>query len=136
MQFLQTLAGILSNAYIYYMLALGVWAGWLAIKDQPLGGNFFGAMWISSVLAGLSLLLGIVRVFNGAEFRAVFWLYELYFILVMPGVFALLKGRDDRQAAWFFAGVAIFSALASLSTLQRNVVLNDAALLLPLLPLL
>jgi hypothetical protein len=120
---------ILNNAYVLYCVALGLWAGWLWLRDQPLSGNFWGAMWLASLLAVFSLLIGVVRALGGAQFRTVFWLYELYFILVFPGTFALLRGQDDRRAAMYFAGVAIFSALAAISTADRNVILSNPALL-------
>jgi hypothetical protein len=126
---LATLSSIFANAYIMYCAALGGWAGLLALRNQPLSGAFFGASWLASGLALISLIVGIMRAIGVEQFRAVFWLYEIYFIIVMPGLFALLKGRDDRQAAWTFAGVAIFTALASISTIQRNVTLNPLLLL-------
>lgn len=129
MESLAPLTVILNNAYILYCLALGIWAGLLWLRDQPLSGNFWGAMWLASGLAVVSLIIGIMRAVGGAQFRAVYWLYEAYFILVLPGTFAMLRGRDDRNAAAIFAGIAIFTALAAVSTAQRNVILNPAVLL-------
>jgi hypothetical protein len=129
MESLAPLTVILNNAYILYCLALGIWAGMLWLRDQPLSGNFWGAMWLAAVLAAASLTIGIIRAVGGEQFRAVYWLYEVFFILVLPGTFALLRGRDDRNAAAIFAGIAIFSAFAAISTAQRNVILNPALLL-------
>ncbi|MBX3062903.1 MAG: hypothetical protein U0528_13280 [Anaerolineae bacterium] len=126
---LAPISAIINSTYVLYCFALGIWAGILYLRDLPLSGNFWGAMWLAPVLPAIELLLGIIRAVGGAEYRTVFWLYQIYFIIVLPGTFALLRGRDDRQAAAIFAGIAIFSALAAISTAQRNVILNPALIL-------
>jgi hypothetical protein len=134
MEQIAPISGILNNAYILYCLAMGVWAGLLWLREEPLSGNFWGAMWLASFLAAISLAVGIIRALGGAQFRTVYWLYEFYFILVLPGTFALLRGRDDRGAAAVFAGVAIFSAFAAISTGDRNIILNQPAATLLIAP--
>jgi hypothetical protein len=126
MESLAPFSVIFSNAYVLYCMAMGMWAALLWLRDQPLSGNFWGAMWLASALAVFSFVVGILRAAGGAQFRTVYWLYEVFFILVLPGTFALLRGRDDRGAAAIFAGVAFFSAFAAISTAQRNVILNPA----------
>lgn len=126
---LAPISAIINSTYVLYCFALGLWAGILYWRDQPLSGNFWGAMWLAPVLPTIELILGFIRAAGGAQYRTVFWLYEIYFIIVLPGTFALLRGRDDRQAAAIFAGIAIFSALAAISTAQRNVILNPALIL-------
>lgn len=112
---LATLGGIINTAYILFCFALGVWAGVLALRAQPLSGQFFGAMWTGAGLAVTALLIWLLRTLAGEQLRSVYLLYELYFVIVLPGTFALLRGRDDRAAALIFAGVAIFTALAAVS---------------------
>ena len=106
---------ILNNMMALYFLALGIWAGILTVRGKPLSGQFWGAMWLASIPPALGLVLGIVRALDGEQLRAVFWLYQMYFVIVLPGTFALLKGRDDRNAAMWFAGVCIFSALTAIA---------------------
>ncbi len=113
--FLDTLSAILSNAYILFCLALGLWAGLNALRGDGLSGNFWGAMWSGTLLGVAGLLVWLLRTLAGEDLRWVYFLYSLFFVLVLPGTFSLLRGRDDRTAATIFAGVAIFAALAAIS---------------------
>ena len=110
-----TLGTILNNAYILYCFGLGIWAGIQFLRSQNLGGQFWGAMWIASGLAVVGLVIWLARTLSGEDLRPVYVLYELYFIIVFPGTFALMRGRDDRVAAGLFSGIAIFTALAAIS---------------------
>ena len=110
-----TLSGIVNNAYILFCFALGIWSGMIWLRGGNLGGQFWGAMWTCTGMAAFNLLLWFGRAASGENLRWVYILYELYFVIVLPGTFALLRGRDDRVAAGIFAAVTIFSALAAIS---------------------
>lgn len=110
-----TLGSIINNAYIMFCFALGIWAALLALRSQPISGNFWGAMWSCTILAVIGLLVWLGRVASGEELRAVYFLYQLYFIIVFPGTFALMRGRDDRGAAMYLSGIALFTAFAAIS---------------------
>ena len=112
---LATLSEIVNRAYVLFSFALGIWSGVQWIRGGGLGGQFWGAMWTCTALAVISLFLWLGRALSGEQLRSVYLLYELYFIVVLPGTFALLRGRDDRVAAGIFAAVTIFSALAAIS---------------------
>ncbi|MCS6869941.1 MAG: hypothetical protein RML95_11690 [Anaerolineae bacterium] len=113
--FIDSLGLILSNAYTLFCLFLGLWAGSNALRGEGLSGNFWGAMWTATLLGIAGLIVWLLRTLANEPLRWVYFLYSLFFVLVMPGTFSLLRGRDDRTAAAVFAGVAIFAALASLS---------------------
>jgi len=115
MQFLDTLAGIFNNAYTLFCFMLGFWAGAIYLRNGKLGGDYWGAIWICALLAVAMLVVWLVRTLVGEQLRWVYLLYQLYFIVALPGTFAILRGRDDRVAAAIFAGVTIFSALAAIS---------------------
>src|SRR5258708_5894921 len=115
MSIFATLGGISNNAYILFCIALGIWAGVQFVRGQGLGGQFWGAMWTCSGLAGVGLLLWLARALSGEDLRSVYILYELFFVIVLPGTFALMRGRDDRLAAGIFSAVAIFAALSAIS---------------------
>jgi hypothetical protein len=51
-----------------------------------------------------------------------YFLYMAYLIVIMPGLFSMLRGRDDREAALYFALLAVFNVFVSLSMLQRGLV--------------
>lgn len=72
-------------------------------------------MWTRMGTTVFNLLLWLGRGVRGENVRPVYLLYELYSVIVLPGAFALLRGRDDRVTAGIFAAVTIVSALAAAS---------------------
>jgi hypothetical protein len=110
-----TLGDIINRAYILFTFALGIWAGVQFARRQNLGGQYWGAMWTCTGLAVFGLLVWLARTLSGEPLRAVYILYELFFIIVLPGTFALLRGRDDHVAAGIFCAIAIFAALSAIS---------------------
>ncbi len=110
-----TLSGIVNNAYILFCFVLGIWSAIIWLRGRNLDGQFWGAMWTCTGMAAVNLLLWLARAASGEDLRWVYVLYELYFVIVLPGTFALLRGRDDRVAAGIFAIVTIFSAFAAIS---------------------
>lgn len=111
---LQNLHTATNNAYILFCFALGVWAAYLGAQNMPLSGNFWGAMWTNSILAGIVSLIALILLVMGHEAnRDVYYLYAIYFVISLPGVFAIMKGNDNRRAAVFFAAVAFFNAAAA-----------------------
>jgi len=121
---LNDLHNILFNAHILYSLALGVWSAVMAYRNEPISGGFWGAVATITVLAGLVLLVGIIMTVQGLrpDRIVVYYLYMSWLIVIMPGLFTLLRGRDDRNAAVAFAILSFFNAATSLSMLQRHVV--------------
>ncbi len=113
--FLDILGAILNTAYILFNILLGLWAALNAARGQGLDGNFFGAMWLCTLIPVAGLVVWLLRSLAGENLRWVYVLYLAFFIVVLPGTFAILRGRDDRVAAAIFAGVAIFAALSAIS---------------------
>ncbi len=117
MAFLVALHTILTNAYTLFCFLLGFWALLITIRNQPIGGGFWGALVIGAVIAVVLLIVTLLLQLNGLP-PARGWLYYLYlafFVIVLPGTFALLRGRDDRTAAAIYTAVILFTALASLT---------------------
>lgn len=114
---------ILFNAYVMFSVILGVWSAVSAGRNQPLSGNFWGAVATISLLAAGILVVGVVMLLSGqrpADGRV--WLYILYMIflvVIMPGLFTLLRGRDDRGAALAFSLLAFFNAGVAVSMADR-----------------
>jgi hypothetical protein len=122
--FLNDLHSILFNAHIFFSLILGVWAAVTAGRGQSLAGNFWGAVATYVGLAGVILIVGIVMTVQGMrpERTTLYYLYMAYLVVIMPGLFTMLHGRDDRSAAIAFAVLAFFNASTSFSMIDRNVV--------------
>jgi hypothetical protein len=122
--FLNELHSILFNAHILFSLIMGVWAAVVAGRGQSLAGNFWGAVATYAGLAAVILLVGIVMTAQGMrpERTTLYYLYMAYLVVIMPGLFSLLHGRDDRSAAIAFAILAFFNASTSYSMIDRNVI--------------
>lgn len=111
---LQTLHEGFNNAYILFSFLLGLYAAYLGASDKPLSGNFWGAMWINTGLAALILLVAGMLYLSGVQaYRVVYYLYGVYFIISLPGVFTIMGGNDNRRAAFVFAVVAVFNSAAA-----------------------
>ncbi len=117
---------ILFNAHILFSLALGGWAAVTAGRRQAISGNYWGAIIVQSILAGMVLLVGIILTLMGYrpdnDRLTLYFLYMAWLVVIMPGLFSMLHGRDDRSAALAFAMLAFFNAGVSLSMLSRGIV--------------
>lgn len=105
---------ILNNAYILFSFALGAWCIIKLLRGQTtLDGNFWGAVVLCTGLAAAGLLLAVVLALTGVNARRwAYYLYAVFFVIVLPGTFSLLRGRDDRLAVIIF-GIVTFFAGAS-----------------------
>ena len=117
---------ILFNAHILYSLALGVWAAAIAARRDNISGHYWGAILTYAILAAVILVVGVVMLFSDMQPRSgrvvVYLLYMLWLAIIMPGLFSLLKGRDDRSAALAFALLGFFNFFTSLSMIERELV--------------
>jgi hypothetical protein len=118
--------GILFNAHIMFSVILGAWATAIAARNQAISGNYWGAVVTQSILAGAILLVGLILTFTGSRpidgRLGLYFLYMAWLVVIMPGLFSMLRGRDDRSAAFAFAVLAFFNAGVSLSMAQRGIV--------------
>jgi len=117
---------ILFNMQILYSILLGVWSAVLSARGQSLSGNFWGAIAVYAGLVGVNLLVGIILTAQGLRPRDgrlfLYFLYMIFLMIIMPGLFSMLQGRDDRQAGIAFAFLAFFNASVSFSMAQRDLV--------------
>jgi hypothetical protein len=120
---LNAVHSILFNAHILYSLALGVWAAMMAARNEPISGNFWGAVATYSILAAITTLVGILMMLSGLRppRLTLYLLYMAWLVIIMPGLFTLLRGRDDRSAAVAFSILGVFNSLTSASMAQRMV---------------
>ena len=117
---------ILFNMHILYSLALGIWACVCAARNETISGHYWGAIMTYALLAGATLLVGIAMLLAGLQPRSgrvvVYVLYMLWLAIIMPGLFSMMSGRDDRSAAFAFALLAFFNFTTSLSMIERELV--------------
>lgn len=123
---METILQALNNAYILFSLILGFYAAIIAGRNVNISGQFWGAMWTNTGLAAMILVVAIILTLQGLRpygpnpndpnlqmVRTVYYLYAIYFIISLPGIFAITRGNDKRSAALFYAGVAFFNAAAA-----------------------
>ncbi len=105
---------VLTNAYTLFCIALGIWSLFAFVRNQTLGGQFWGAIVVNSLLAVALFVLTVLLAIGGiSPERSVYYLYGIFFIIVLPGAYTLMKGRDDRTAAAIYAAITIFAALTA-----------------------
>jgi len=118
--------GILFNTHILFSLALGIWASVMAARNESISGNFWGAVATYVILVGATTLVGIMLALQGLRpldgRLALYFLYMAFLVVIMPGLFSMLRGRDDRSAAIAFAILAFFNASVSVSMASRDLV--------------
>lgn len=121
---LNDIHSILFNAHILFSLILGIWSLGMAVRNQPISGNFWGAVATITILAGFILLLGVLMTLQGLRPQRIvtYFLYMAWLVVIMPGLFTMLRGRDDRNAAIAFAILCFFNAATSFSMYDRAIV--------------
>lgn len=120
---LNDIHNILFNAYILYAVILGIWSAVTAARGESISGSFWGAVATSAVLAGAVTLVGVLMTLQGLRPQriVIYYLYMAFLIVIMPGLFTMLRGRDDRSAAIAFSILAFFNATTAFSMWQRDV---------------
>jgi hypothetical protein len=115
---------ILFNMHIFYSLILGIWGAIMAARKESISGNYWGAVAIGTILAGAVLLLGIVMTLIGLRTSRIvtYYLYMTWLVIVMPGLYSMLRGRDDRSAAIAFSILSFFNTATSISMFQRAII--------------
>jgi hypothetical protein len=115
---------IVFNMHILFSLTLGIWGALLALRNQPISGNYWGAVAMSTIVAAVVLLIGIVMTLIGLRPQRIvtYYLYMLWLVVIMPGLYSLLRGRDDRNAAIAYSILCLFNAATSTSMFQRQII--------------
>src|SRR5574339_1252668 len=103
---------ILFNMHIFYSLILGIWGAVMAARNQSISGNYWGAVATGTILAAIVLLIGIVMTVTGLRTARMvtYYLYMAWLVIIMPGLYSILRGRDDRSAAIAFSILSFFNA--------------------------
>src|SRR6476660_2421052 len=115
---------ILFNMHILYSLALAIWAAVMAGRNQSISGNYWGAVATATILAAVVLLLGIIMTLQGLRLvrTTVYFLYMAWLVIIMPGLYSMLRGRDVRSAAISFSLLSFFNVFTSISMFQRGLI--------------
>lgn len=126
MQILSDIHGVFFNAILLYSAIMGVWAIGMAARNRSISGNFWGAIAVLTGLAVVTALLGIILALRGfvpVDGRTnIYFIYMAWIVVIMPGMFTQLRGRDDANAALAFAMLSVFNLFVGLSMQSRGLV--------------
>lgn len=125
MDFLVDFHNILFSMQTLYSMLIGFYAAWLGAQGNPLSGNFFGTVAVYAILNFFILIIGMILLSTGYTIEAggrivIYVLYMVFLIIILPGIFSIMRGRDDKSAAIIFGASAIFNAAVSYSMFERG----------------
>jgi uncharacterized membrane protein YhaH (DUF805 family) len=108
-----------------YSFGLGLYASWLTAREQSLSGNFWGSIGVYVILNIVVLIVGIILNIMGFTIQSgerifIYYLYMMFLIVIMPGLFSMLRGREDRSASMMFVALGLFNASVSYSMIERG----------------
>jgi hypothetical protein len=104
------LHNFLSNTVWLFFLLLGLWGVVRAIQKQGVDGAYLGAMIIGQALFYIQAILGLILYFEGGRpLRGNFhYLYGVFALVFLPGMFAYLRGDDSNRGQWIYALCCLF----------------------------
>lgn len=105
----------LATAILLFSILAGVWALVSALRRRGVDGNLWGILASGELLFLAQGVIGSLQWLSGARpERSVHILYGIVTALTLPAYYAFSRGRDDRRAAWAYAGLCLFVAVISL----------------------
>lgn len=111
MEFVGELHRILSLSSVLFLGFLGVWGLIQAIRTKGINGSYMGALVIGEMLIAFQAILGLILVLGGERpGRIVHFIYGVFAVVALPGLFAYLKGDDSNQSQWYYAIATLFLA--------------------------
>lgn len=124
MSILNAIHQILFNAVLLFSLAIGVWAIVMAARNQSISGQFWGAISILTLLSFITLAVGTLLWLTGFRHERMntYFIYMGWMVIIIPGMFTQLRGRDDSSAALAFAMLSVFNFFVGLSMLSRGLI--------------
>lgn len=111
MQTLVTIHGALAQTTWVFMLLLGVWGLYRAIRGYAVDGNYFGALVIGGLLILAQVVLGVILWLGGPGRPLRFEIHLLYGafgVVFLPFLFAYIKGDDSNRGQWIYAFGTLF----------------------------
>ena len=103
----------LANTVWLYLLILGLWSLWRAIRSEGLNSNFFGALVIAQVLIFSQAILGALLWLSGQSSEllnsTMHFLYAGFSLVFLPFVFLYwLRGDDSNRGQWVMSFAVLF----------------------------
>ncbi|MFN2223436.1 MAG: hypothetical protein PVH65_04155 [Chloroflexota bacterium] len=110
MSVLLQLHGVVSNSAVLFFFLLGIWGLFRAIRKQGVDGSYMGALVIGELIFVTQAVIGIIlAIGGGVPGRGNFhYLYGVFALIALPGLFAYLRGDDSNLAQWYYGLAALF----------------------------
>ncbi len=113
MEMITTIHGRFATTVWLFLLVLGLWSLWRAIRGQGLDGSFLGALVIGQVLVYFEALMGGFLWLSGEGGNlsqpAIHILYAAFSLVFLPFVFLYwLRGDDSNRAQWVLTFAILF----------------------------
>ncbi|MFZ0549106.1 MAG: hypothetical protein WAM60_26905 [Candidatus Promineifilaceae bacterium] len=104
-----TLHRVLSNTTWLFFLLAGLWGMYRAIRNYGVDGSYLGALAVGEILFIIQAVLGVILLFFSASpGRSVHFLYGVFAIVALPGLFTYMRGDDSNNAQWAYAIMTLF----------------------------
>lgn len=102
-----------ANTVWLFLLILGLWSLWRAIRGQGVSGNFLGALAVGEIMIVVQAALGVLLWLSGHGINigepAIHYLYAAFSLVFLPFVFLYwLRGDDSNRAQWVLTFAVLF----------------------------
>jgi hypothetical protein len=113
MESIVTLHARFANTVWLFLLILGLWSLWRAIRREGVSGNFLGALAIAEILIVIQVAMGGLLWLSGRGGNiadpAIHVLYAAFSLVFLPFVFLYwLRGDDSNRAQWVLTFAILF----------------------------
>lgn len=113
MEIIVDIHGRFATTVWLYLLVLGLWSLWRAIRGRGIDGGFLGALVIGQVLILVQAILGALLWLGGLGENlnnpAIHYLYAGFSLVFIPFVFLYwLRGDDSNRAQWVLSFAVLF----------------------------
>jgi hypothetical protein len=102
--------------------ALALWGFVNYLRRQSVSGSYLGALAIGELLMLAEALIGVALWLAGSEAyrQAIHVLYGIVAVLMLPGTFSYVRGRDSRWEQLIYAAVCLFLCGIALRALETG----------------
>ena len=107
---------------VLFLGALALWGGFNYLRGQGVSGSYNGALVIAELLLIAEFLLGVILLLGGRQpYRPpIHILYGVVAIIMLPGTFAYVRGRDTRFEQLIYALICLFLCGIALRALETG----------------
>ncbi|MFL5806308.1 MAG: hypothetical protein ACJ8CR_31835 [Roseiflexaceae bacterium] len=112
----------LLTTILLFFGALALWGFVNYLRGQSVSGSYLGALAIGELLMLAQAIIGVALWIAGREAyrQAIHVLYGIVAVIMLPGTFAFVRGRDSRWEQLIYAVVCLFLCGIALRALETG----------------